>query len=63
MRTRTLLLVAALGCGELANAFLAAVLCQLCVGPGARCGAAAARLVAFVPRVVAPNAVDWRNKE
>ena len=56
--TRTLLLVAALCCGGVASALLAAVLGQLSVLPCSRLGAAATGLVAFTPGVVAPFAIN-----
>ena len=58
LHTRTLLLVAALCCGGLAGALLAAVLGQLCIVPLSRLGAAAAGLVALTPGVIAPFAIN-----
>ena len=63
MLTRTLLLTAALDRRGLANTFLAAALGQLCIRPGARLCAATTSLVAFVPRVGTPDAVDYNYKE
>ena len=61
--TRTLLLVAALCCGGVASAFLAAVLGQLSVLPYSRLDAAAAGLVAFAPGVITPFAINCIENE